>query len=58
MDKKTLDLIGWLATAAGLVIQAASGLIDGKKQEVEIAEAVRKEVTKQLMLPLTKGDEK
>lgn len=53
--KKILDGIGAAATIVGLVAQLVSGCVSSKKQEMQIAEAVAKEVARQQKIPMKRG---
>lgn len=53
--KKILDSIGVAATIIGLISQLVSGAVSSKKQEMQIAEAVAKEVARQQQIPMKRG---
>lgn len=48
MEKKTLNIIGAIATVAGVGISLLSGWVGDRKTDNLIAEKVAKEVTRQL----------
>lgn len=47
-SSKVLTILGFVASGIGAIAGIAGGIISGKKQSIEINNAVAKEVSKQL----------